>query len=66
MLVLSRKEKEFVVAGEVIFQIVEIRKNHVKLAITAPNHINISRPDANQKGNEDDLRKTRSSDPVAA
>lgn len=66
MLVLSRKEKEFVVAGEVVFQIVEIRKNHVKLAITAPRHINISRPASQKEGTSDELSQTGSSDKAAA
>jgi carbon storage regulator len=43
MLVLSRKLGETIVAGDVVFKVVEIRGGKVRVAVEAPKHVQIVR-----------------------
>jgi carbon storage regulator len=43
MLVLSRKPGETIVVGEIVFKVVEIRGGKVRVAIQAPEEIQIKR-----------------------
>ncbi|MBI5416517.1 carbon storage regulator CsrA [Candidatus Poribacteria bacterium] len=70
MLILARKiEQEIVIKDNIIIQVVEIKKDHVKLGITAPDDISVHRREiydsikeineASANLNPDDINKIR-------
>jgi carbon storage regulator len=50
MLVIARREKESVVAGDIEIEVLSIRGNQVRLGITAPDSVVVSWKELNDRG----------------